>query len=68
MKQNKAKFIFDNYIVVPNYALDRVTALIHAGGVAYAVEPWPDGYSRVYVREDVKAVLRAAEQAMLDGS
>jgi len=67
MKTSKSKFIVDNYIVVPDSRLDLVASILNNDGVLYVREPWPDGYSRIYVRKDVKHVLAAAEKAMVDG-
>ena len=66
MKQNKSQFIFDYYIAVPSFMLDHVSALLNAAGVAFAVEPWPSNYNRVYTRKDVAAVLGTVEKSMLE--
>ena len=64
MRENKTQFIMDNYIVVPNSALDKVTTAMNNSGIAYAVEPWPDEFCRVYVRKDASRVLKAIEKWM----
>ena len=58
MRQNKAQFIMDYYIVVPNSFLDSVTGTLNGLGIVYTIEPWPDDYCRVYVKKDGKKILQ----------
>ena len=64
MKQNKAKFIFDLYIVAKDMpTLNNVTSYLNSARVAYCVEPWPEYHYRIYVRKDSKRALGVIDKA-----
>ena len=64
MEQNKAQFIFDNYIVIGRDDLYKVTKWLNVGSIVFLVEPWPEDQWRVYVRKDAADILETMEEEL----
>ncbi len=65
MKQNKAQFIFDNFIEVDTRSnLYKVTKWLNVGSIAFSIEPWPEDHWRIYVKKDAAETLSIMEEEL----